>query len=199
VNRSIQPRWNHNIHYHQLVLDAIPDDAVSALDVGTGDGLLAADLARKGLDVTAVDLDQDVVESARVEFSGIDFIIGDVMTYEFRSKFDFVGTVATVHHLASLPAALRRLADLTASGGVLVVVGLARSTRLRDFAMDAVGVIQHRWLSWRRGLWEHSAPTVWPPPHSYAEVHQTAAAELPGVTWRKLPMFRYALVWHKPG
>jgi SAM-dependent methyltransferase len=144
-------------------------------------------------------VDWDVVESARAEFSGIDFIIDDVMAYEFRSKFDVEGTVAMVHHLASLLLALRRLADLTAPGGVLVVVGLARSTRSRDFAMDAVGVIQHRWLSWRRGLWEHSAPTVRPPPHSYAEVHQTAAAQLPGVTWRRLPMFRNALVWHKLG
>ncbi|WP_110473008.1 class I SAM-dependent methyltransferase [Williamsia limnetica] len=191
-------RWNHNIHYHRIVLEAIPDDAVSALDVGTGDGLLARDLAHKVPDVTAIDLDRDVVDSARAEFSGINFLIGDVMTYDFRRKFDVVGSVATLHHLANLPAALRHLAGLTAPGGVLVVVGLARPTRLSDFAMDAVGVIQHRWLSWRRGLWEHSAPTVWPLPHSYAQVRQAAAAELPGVAWRKLPLFRYALVWYKP-
>ena len=42
-----QDRWNHNLHYHRLVLDAVPAHARTALDVGTGDGLLAADLRRR--------------------------------------------------------------------------------------------------------------------------------------------------------
>lgn len=31
-----RPPWNHNIHFHAHVLDAIPDGAASALDIGTG-------------------------------------------------------------------------------------------------------------------------------------------------------------------
>ncbi|CAM5436502.1 hypothetical protein [Streptomyces canus] len=31
------PYWNHNVHYHRLVLDAVPDDCREALDVGCGD------------------------------------------------------------------------------------------------------------------------------------------------------------------
>lgn len=198
VRQPIEQRWNHNIHYHRLVLRVIPAGAVSALDVGTGDGLLARDLSRVVPDVTAIDLDRDVVRSARAEFDGINFAVGDVMTYEFGRQFDVVASVATLHHLDDLPAALRRLADLTSPGGIVVVVGLARPTRWSDFAMDAVGVIQHRWLSWRHGLWEHSAPTVWPPAHSYQEIHRSAVAVLPGVAWRKLPLFRYSLIWRKP-
>src|SRR4051812_25699589 len=36
--------WNHNIHYHGLVLDAVPVGATFALDAGCGDGDLAREL-----------------------------------------------------------------------------------------------------------------------------------------------------------
>lgn len=32
--------WNHNTHYHSLVLNAAPEGAKTALDVGTGDRLV---------------------------------------------------------------------------------------------------------------------------------------------------------------
>ncbi|OSY35896.1 hypothetical protein [Pseudonocardia autotrophica] len=46
---SPRDRWNHNIHYHRLVLNAVPEGSHTALDVGTGTGtgLLAADLRRR--------------------------------------------------------------------------------------------------------------------------------------------------------
>ncbi|KUH81084.1 MULTISPECIES: class I SAM-dependent methyltransferase [unclassified Mycobacterium] len=190
-------RWNHNIHYHQLVLDAVPVEARSALDVGTGNGLLAADLRQKVPEVVAIDVDDDVLEAARGEVEGVDWILGDVMAHRFQRTFDVVASVAALHHLPDLRSALRRFAELTSPGGVLVVVGLARSTRPWDFAVDVLGVVQHRWLSLRRNHWEHTAPTVWPPAHSYSEVRQCAEEELPGVQWRRLPMFRYALTWRK--
>ena len=36
--------WNHNIHYHRLILDAVPPGARRALDVGCGEGTLARQL-----------------------------------------------------------------------------------------------------------------------------------------------------------
>ncbi|WP_262490959.1 class I SAM-dependent methyltransferase [Mycobacterium simiae] len=193
-----RPPWNHNIHYHRLVLDAVPDHARSALDVGAGNGLLAADLRQKVSDVVGIDRDEAVLGAARQGRDDIDWILGDFMSYPFARTFDVVASVATLHHLPDMLAALRRVAELTTPGGVLVVVGLARSTRPRDFALDVVGVVQHRWLSWRRGYWEHSAPTAWPPAHSYSEVRQCATERLPGAQWKQLPLFRYALIWRKP-
>jgi hypothetical protein len=38
-------RWNHNLHYHPLILDAVPDGCQRALDVGCGEGILARDAA----------------------------------------------------------------------------------------------------------------------------------------------------------
>jgi SAM-dependent methyltransferase len=196
----VTERWNHNTHLHPRVLAAVPSDARTALDVGTGNGLLARDLADAGLAVTAIDLDQTVLDAARAEHSGagIHWVRGDVMAERFREPFDVVASVATVHHLPDLGAALTRLADLTAPGGVLVVVGLAESTRLRDHLLGLVGVGQHRWWSWRRGYWEHSAPTCWPPPHSYAEVERVSRAVLPGSEYRQHPLWRYSITWRRP-
>ncbi|WP_448263619.1 hypothetical protein [Microbacterium aurum] len=105
-----------------------------------------------------------------------------------------MASVATVHHLPDLRAALLRLADLTSPGGVLVVVGLARSTTPCDHLLSLVGVAQHQWLSRRRRFWEHSAPTA-PPAHSYRQVRRIAAEALPGARWRRFALWRYALVW----
>jgi len=192
--------WNHNTHFHPRVLAAIPEGARTALDVGAGNGLLARDLADAGLEVTAIDLDGTVLDAARAEHGSTDveWVVGDVMTADLGQRFDVVASIATVHHLPDLPAALARLADLTAPGGVLVVVGLAESTRVRDHLLGLVGVVQHRWYSWRRGFWEHSAPTCWPPPHSYPEVEQAVRAVLMGAEYRQHPLWRYSVTWRCP-
>ena len=83
--------WNHNIHFHPLVLKAIRPGATSALDVGTGNGELAGDLRGALPDVTAVDLDADVLATAAANHDAIHWIRGDVMTYNFNRTFDVVG------------------------------------------------------------------------------------------------------------
>jgi 2-polyprenyl-3-methyl-5-hydroxy-6-metoxy-1,4-benzoquinol methylase len=199
VSGGVHQRWNHNIHYHRLVLGAVPVGARSALDVGTGNGLLAADLRKLVPEVTGIDIDEDVLESAKLEDATVQWIHGDVMSHPFRpGSFDVVASVATVHHLADLAQTLRRFADLTAPGGVVAVVGIGRTSRGRDVLLHLAGLAQHTYLRWRRGLWEHSAPLVWPPPHTYAEARRTARAVLPGCRWKQLPMWRYALLWNKP-
>ncbi|MFF0707408.1 class I SAM-dependent methyltransferase [Gordonia sputi] len=193
-----RPRWNHNIHYHRLVIEAVCSGAQNALDVGTGNGLLAAELRARVPVVVAIDADAAVLAEAREEIGDVDFVHGDVMTHRFETRFDVVASIATLHHLSDLDAVFARLSDLTEPGGVVVVVGLARATRLSEYAKSLVGVVQHRWLSWRRGYWEHSAPTAWPPPHSYSDVRDSVQRVLPGAEFRQLALFRYAVLWRKP-
>lgn len=192
-------RWNHNIHYHRRILDAVPEGARTALDVGTGDGLLAAELRNVIPTVTAIDVDHDVLDRARNVEPHVDWVQGDVMTYPFEeASFDVVASIATVHHLPDLHQALRRLADLTSPGGAVVVVGVAKSSGPTDLLYSAAGLAQHHFYSRRYGVWEHTAPTVWPPGHTYAEVRSTAMSVLPGATWTRLPLWRYAITWAKP-
>ncbi|KSW14057.1 bifunctional 2-polyprenyl-6-hydroxyphenol methylase/3-demethylubiquinol 3-O-methyltransferase UbiG [Cellulomonas sp. B6] len=191
--------WNHNVHYHRLVLRAVPPHARTALDVGTGDGLLAADLRRRVPHVVGLDLDADVLSRARASAPHGAWVRGDALHAPFPpASFDVVTSIATLHHLPDPADALRALAGLTAPGGALVVVGCAASSGPADAAWDTLGVVQHQVLRRTRTFWEHSAPTVWPPPHTFAQVRDAARDALPGVRWRRLPLWRYLLVWHRP-
>jgi 2-polyprenyl-3-methyl-5-hydroxy-6-metoxy-1,4-benzoquinol methylase len=54
--------WNVNIHYDGLLERLVPLDAHSVLDVGCGDGLLSARLARRVPCVVGLDTAAPVVE-----------------------------------------------------------------------------------------------------------------------------------------
>lgn len=193
-------RWNHNTHYYGIVLDAAPSAARTALDVGAGDGLLAVRLAEEIPEVTGIDSDADVINLAQSSTSArVTWITGDALTFALpEAHHDLVAAVATVHHFPDLAAGLQRLADLTAPGGALVVIGCARSSTLPDYTFDALGVVQHQVLSRTRGYWQHNAPVKMQFPHTYTEVKQIATTVLPGMAWRRLPLWRYAITWRKP-
>ncbi|ADB35586.1 Methyltransferase type 11 [Kribbella flavida DSM 17836] len=196
---DLKRRWNHNTHYHRLVLAALPANARSALDVGTGDGLLATDLRERVPEVVAIDPDAAVLERARASEADVQWLHGDVMTQSLPlAHFDLVGTIATVHHLPDLADGLSRFAELTAPGGSVVVVGCARASTVSDYLVEGVGILQHQVLSRTRGYWQHSAPVEMRFPHTYSEVRSIATATLPGVRWRRLPLFRYLLHWTRP-
>lgn len=198
MRSSDRPRWNHNIHFHPVALSAIPAGARSALDIGTGNGLLAVELRRRVDEVVAVDLDAGVLREAASDHPDIDWLQADVMAHDFGRRFDVVASVATLHHLPDLRAGLRRMAELTAPGGVLVVVGVARGSTTLDHARSLIGVLQHQWYARTRGVWEHTAPTVWPPPHTFTDVRRAATEVLPGSRWRHFALWRYAILWRRP-
>ncbi|OZD70547.1 SAM-dependent methyltransferase [Rhodococcus sp. 06-1059B-a] len=192
--------WNHNVHYYDLAVNAATSPACAALDVGTGDGLLSVRLADKFAEVAGIDPDASVIAHARTNTAdNITWIVGDVLTYDLPDgHYDLVAAVATVHHFPDLEHGLQRLANLTAAGGALVVIGCARSSSVRDYVYELMGVIQHQYYSRTRGFWQHNAPVQWEFPHTYAEVRAIAAEVLPGMRWKRLPLWRYAIVWHKP-
>ncbi|WP_396453308.1 class I SAM-dependent methyltransferase [Leucobacter aridicollis] len=191
-------RWNHNTHYYRLILDAVPAGAHSALDVGCGDGVLADQLQGSVSEVVGIDVDEEVLRSARKLNGSVSWVNADVLSYEFGRTFDVVASVATLHHMPDLEAALSRMASLTAPGGVLAIIGVARSSRPRDLLLHAVGSLQHRWLVRKHGYWNHSAQTLWPPAHDYATVWRVARRVLPGAKWKQLPLWRYSLIWNRP-
>jgi 2-polyprenyl-3-methyl-5-hydroxy-6-metoxy-1,4-benzoquinol methylase len=58
-------RWNHNLHYHRLILDAVPAGARRALDVGCGEGILSRRLRERVPAVTGIDVDPASPPGAR--------------------------------------------------------------------------------------------------------------------------------------
>lgn len=56
--------FDHNDHYHRLLLRHVPPGALTALDVGCGTGRFARELADRGLRVEALDASQEAVAAA---------------------------------------------------------------------------------------------------------------------------------------
>jgi SAM-dependent methyltransferase len=194
-------RWNHNIHYHPVILGALTPSCGRVLDVGCGEGMLAAELSRRADHVTALDLDAAAVASARAQSAAenVEYRVADVFTRDLPpASFDAVVSVAVLHHLGTARG-LERMRELLRPGGTLAVVGLARPAYPRDLPWDVAGAVFSRLLRMARPYWDSAAPQLWPPPETFRETRRIAAGVLPGSRFRRHVLWRYSLVWRKPG
>lgn len=193
--------WNHNIAYFSFIeAVARKKSRRSAIDVGTGDGMLAARLAEFIPSVVGLDLHAEQASAAAASYAsapGLRFETGDVLTTHLRDEpFDFVVCSATLHHLDLFPA-LRRLRELTAAGGTLVIVGLATNASVLDWMIAAASAVPVRLARIGRHWHDHGAPRQ-DPRESWGEVRRAVLAELPGASWRRRFYWRYSVVWNRP-
>ena len=189
--------WNRNVHYHPLVLAAMPRDCRRALDVGCGTGRLVAELAERCGDVTGIDADAPALDRARAAHRNpnLRFVHGDVMKYD-EEPFDFISSIATVHHLP-FDAALGRFDRLLRPGGSLAVIGLYRLATASDIAWAHVGKAVSVWHSMTTHAEPVGAPTL-DPKETLEEIQATVATLLPGAEFSRLLLFRYSILWRKP-
>lgn len=193
-----RPPWNHNIHYFGRLDAAVPPGARRVVDVGCGEGLLAARLSSRVPLVVALDVDGPALRLAAGAAGGARLVRADVLAAPLApGTLDAVVSVATLHHIDEA-AGLRRMAELLRPGGVLAVVGLARAELPRDLGWELAGMVAGRVLRALRGETPVQAPTVWPPPRTYRQVRRLAEEVLPGVRYRRHLLWRYSLVWTKP-
>jgi SAM-dependent methyltransferase len=191
--------WNRNIHYHDVVLDAVPTGCRRALDVGCGDGRLAAELAGRCDEVIAIDVHGPTLARARSGSAppGLTFVEGDVMTYPLaEGSFDFIASIATLHHLP-FEAALSRFRDLLQPGGVLAIIGLHRVRTVEDILYAPAAMTVSAWYRLTRPYDPVVAPML-NPEESLADVERRAARVLPDATFKRELLFRYSLIWRKP-
>lgn len=192
-------RWNSNIHAFTRLLDRVPPGARRGLDVGCGEGEMARRLRQRVEHVTGIDPDEPMIAEARSFGDDIDYAVADLDSAALEpGSFDVVSAVAVLHHLDHRDG-LHRLASLVAPGGVLLVVGLAKSRTPLEYWRDAADAIGIRRYTFTRRVWETPAPKIWPPPVSYAEARRLSEEALPGVEYRRVPFFRYTLAWVNRG
>lgn len=188
--------WNHNTHFHPLALRAVTP-RTRAIDVGCGEGLLTRQLRAAGAArVLGIDLEPTMAAQARTLADGdasLEYRAENFLTMPLAERFDLVTCFATLHHV-ELAAGLTRLRELTAPGGRLVVVGLARTAGPLDVALSLASVAVDPVVKAVRGYWEHPAPVA-DPDHSYADVAAAAARTLPGARFRRRLYYRYSLEW----
>jgi len=193
--------WNHNVHYYDFVLSQLPAGSERALDVGCGEGTLVRRLANHVSHVTGIDSLPEIVERARelsADLPNVELVTGNVMTYPFDGRFDFVSSVASLHHL-EFDAGLERLKSLLRPGGVLTIVGLGIERSPLDFALAALGKTASKVLRRRHGGWWESGALLIDPTMSYGSIRRRSLRLLPGRRYRRHLLYRYSIVWRKPG
>jgi SAM-dependent methyltransferase len=198
--RARRRLWNANLHYHPVILQAIPPGAQRVVDVGCGDGILSAQLIEAGVrHVVGLDADADVLSRARARHRGVpvEWMHGDVFEGPLApGSFDAVVSVAALHHM-NAELGLSRFAELVRPGGVVAVIGLAAND-WRDLPFALPGDTVRLLLQLMPWHWQHSAPIAWPPPATYREMKRIAKRVLPGVRYRRHLLGRYSLLWTRP-
>ena len=195
--------FNHNDHYHPLLLRHVPAHARTALDVGCGTGKFARRLATAGLTVEAIDAHAGVLEAARALSPGeITFREQDVTRAELpEGGYDFISCLASLHHVPF--DTVTRLRRALTPGGVLAVLGLAKPSSAPYLAkwLAATPANLAARLAVAAGERLNGGPDVplAPPIQDWTtttrEVRRRSAQLLPGSTMRPLLFWRYLLVY----
>jgi SAM-dependent methyltransferase len=202
--------WDHNHHYHALLLRQIPSRCRDVLEVGCGTGSFARRLADRADRVLALDVSPEMVRVARersADRHNIDFELADVLTRPLPADhFDAAISIATLHHLPFGPA-LSRLAATLRPGGTLVVLDLYQRSgpidRLLDFVVVPVSHAVYLATCGRlrqpeevRRAWaEHGAHDHF---LTLAEVRGAARDVVSGAVIRRHLFWRYSLIWRRP-
>lgn len=161
----------------EFVRSALPVGAARVLEVGCGDGALAAALGDAGLEVVAIDSDPEMVAIAR----GRGVHACEAQWPDFSSgTFDAVLFARSLHHLRQLEAGVAAaFATLSGCGRVIVEDFLAEGEPPRSRAwFDSLASLLHRsgllprptdFLRERLGLeFEHAA-------HHHHDLHASTA------------------------
>src|SRR5439155_3463749 len=114
---------------------ALPNAPAPLLEVGAGDGAIAAGLRAAGYDVVAIDPSADAVARARER--GVMVLEADFLGYD-AEPYDAVLFTRSLHHLHPLADAVARARALTRPGGHLVA---------EEFAFERMDHATARWLA----------------------------------------------------
>ncbi len=142
-----------------LAADRAPGRPGRVLDAGCGTGRTTIEIARRGHEVTGVDLDPSMLAEARRAAPGLDWVEADLASLALpRSAYDIgllAGNVLVFVAPGTEGAVVRRVAAHVRPGG-LVVAGFrleARGYGLAAYDEDcaAAGLaLRDRWATWDR-------------------------------------------------
>jgi SAM-dependent methyltransferase len=103
---------------HSFVCHALPEGARRLLEIGCGDGALAARLQADGLEIVAIDSDPACVEAARSRGVAADLAAWPEFT---AAGFDAVLFTRSLHHVEDLEAGVAAAFAALAAGGRVIV------------------------------------------------------------------------------
>lgn len=192
-----------------FLVEALGTRSRRVLEVGCGDGTLAARLAGLGHEMTAIDVSPEAVETARAR--GVPAVLADFNQYD-SGRYEVVLFTRSLHHIHPLPAAVERVHRLLEPDGLLVADDFAVDQADRATAaffydawtlLEAAGAIEHEpdhKHEHKRGKPTRSDPLerwreehdIHGPMHSGLEMREAIAARLEILSASAVPfLFRY--------
>jgi ubiquinone/menaquinone biosynthesis C-methylase UbiE len=141
-----------------FVVDSAEPLPGDVLDIGTGRGFTAVELARRGASVTTVDMSEEMLSSAHLLAvdSGvadrIEFHLADAGDLPFEEgSFEVVTMINVLHHLEQPGMVLPEIARVIMPGGRLIV---------SDFTVEGFGILEEIHREDGRSHDKHSGETV---------------------------------------
>jgi len=133
----------------------------SVLDAGCGTGRVARELARRGIDVVGVDLDPDMLATARRRSPELHWLQADLASFDLARTFDVVvaaGNVLILLAPRTEPVVLANLARHLRPGGLLIAGFQLRPSDLTvaeyDRTAERAGfALAERYATWDRDPW----------------------------------------------
>jgi SAM-dependent methyltransferase len=132
----------------------------SVLDAGCGTGRVGIELARRGLDVVGVDLDDSMLTAARAKAPDLTWVTADLVDVDLGRTFDVVvlpGNVMIFVAPGTERAVVANMARHVAPAGRLVAgFQLRRGYELDQYDTDcaAAGLeLEVRYATWECGAW----------------------------------------------
>lgn len=137
----------------------------SVLDAGCGTGRVARELARRGVETVGVDLDEEMLSTARRKAPALEWHCADLAATDLGRVFDVVllaGNVMIFLTPGSESAVVANLTRHVARAGALVAGFSLRPGQLTvdeyDRLASAAGLsLVDRWSTWDRDPWEPGA------------------------------------------
>ncbi len=189
--------WNHNTAYYAWIRKSIAGRR-NILDIGCGDGSLAAYLDDGTRQITGIDPDAGMIRRASSENSSahIQYNCSTFEAYQADVLYDAVIFSASLHHM-DMARALAKAKGMLAPGGMIVIAGLARPSTPADHAVELLRVIPSGIISAARRM---RAPEDMGIVTSYelpdmAAVRRTVNDLLPGAVIRYGLHYRYLVKW----
>ena len=133
----------------------------SVLDAGCGTGRVGRQLARRNVEVVGVDLDAEMLGTARRKAPDVDWQLGDLSTVDLGRPFDAIvmaGNVMIFLEPGTEGAVLANMARHLSPGGVLIAGFQLQPGRLTLGRYDEIAVATglapaERWATWDCGPW----------------------------------------------
>ena len=170
VNRLMS--WGQDIHWRRVAVDLACPERGRVLDVATGTGDLALELARHANSVVGLDFCPEMIKLGRLKagrrkMAGqIDFILGDALTLPFENNsFDCALNGFVLRNVSDVNLFLSELRRVVKPGGRVVCLELSKPSSgligaLYWFYLRRIVPLLGRWVSGDKKAYQYLPDSV---------------------------------------